>query len=274
MGAVGQVVPLYASVENEATVHRAVEGATLVVNLVGILTEPRPGVFQAIQADGAGLVARLAAAAGVSRLVHLSAIGADAASASHYASTKAAGEAAVRAAYPTATIMRPSVVFGPEDAFFNRFAAMAQFLPIMPVICGDTKFQPVYVGDVADAIVAALSHPASAGVTYELGGPQVWTFRELLAFVLKQTNRHRRLVDIPMGLARLQAGLMQRLPGKPFTRDQLVLLSSDNVVTPGMPGLSDLGVAPTPAELVVPTYLRRYQPGGGKRPVLPQEQLG
>jgi NADH dehydrogenase len=151
---------------------------------------------------------------------------------------------------------------------------MAQFLPFMPVISGETKMQPVYVGDVADAICAALSRPDSAGTIYALGGPRVWTFRELLAFILKQTRRTRPLVGIPMALARLQARVMERLPGKPLTRDQLLLLSRDNVVASGMPGLAELGIVPTPVELVVPAYLRRFQPGGGRRPVLPEEQLG
>ncbi|MDR3535378.1 MAG: complex I NDUFA9 subunit family protein [Acetobacteraceae bacterium] len=274
MGAVGQVVPLYASLANEATVQRAVEGATLVVNLVGILAESGAATFQAVHADGAGRVARLAAAAGVSRLVHVSAIGADAASPSKYAASKAAGELAVRQAFPGATVLRPSVVFGPEDAFFNRFAAMAQFMPFMPVISGNTKMQPIYVGDVADAVMAALSRPDAAGAIYELGGPRVWTFREILAFILKQTHRHKRLVEIPMGIARLQAMLMEMMPGKPLTRDQLLMLSRDNVVAAGMPGLAELGIVPTPAELVVPAYLRRFQPGGGRRPALPQEQIG
>ncbi len=274
MGAVGQVVPLYASLANEATVQRAVEGATLVVNLVGILSESRAATFQAVHAEGAGRVARLAAAAGVARLVHISAIGADAASLSKYAASKAAGEQAVRQAFPGATVLRPSVVFGAEDAFFNRFAAMAQFLPCMPVVSGNTKMQPVYVSDVADAVMAALSRSDAVGAIYELGGPRVWTFRELLAFILKQTHRHKRLVEIPMGLARLQAMFMEMLPGKPLTRDQLLMLSRDNVVAAGMPGLPELGIVPTPAELVVPGYLRRFQPGGGRRPVLPQEQMG
>lgn len=274
MGAVGQVVPLYASLANEATVQRAVEGASIVVNLVGILAESGAATFQAVHADGAGRVARLAAAAGVSRLVHLSAIGADPASPSKYGSSKAAGEQAVRQAFPAATILRPSVVFGAEDAFFNRFASMAQLLPFMPVISGATRLQPVYVGDVADAVMAALTRADASGAIYELGGPRVWTFREILAFILKETHRNKRLVDIPMGLARLQAGLMEMLPGKPLTRDQLLMLSRDNVVTPGMPGLHELGIVPTPAELIVPGYLRRFQPGGGRRPALPVEQIG
>lgn len=273
-GAVGQVVPLYTSLSNEATVQRAVDGASVVVNLVGILAETRNATFQAIHADGAGRVARLAAAAGVGRLVHLSAIGANPSSQSRYASSKAAGEEAVRQAFPLATILRPSVVFGMEDAFFNRFASMAQILPFMPVISGNTKMQPVYVADVADAVLASLTHPDAFGAVFELGGPRVWTFREILAFILKETKRHKPLVEMPMGLVRLQAGLMELLPGKPLTRDQLLMLAHDNVVAPGMPGLLELGIVPTPAELIVPNYLRRFQPGGGRRQSLPEEQLG
>jgi NADH dehydrogenase len=274
MGAVGQVVPLYASVTNEPTVHRAVQNADLVVNLVGILTESRKASFQAIHTEGAGLVARLAAAVGARQFVHVSAIGADLASQSRYASSKAAGEQAVRQAFPGATILRPSIVFGPEDAFFNRFGAMARMLPVMPVIAGATRMQPVYVGDVADAVMAALMRQDTAGAVYELGGPRVWTFREILAYVLKETHRRRRLVEVPMGLARLQAIVMELLPGKPLTRDQLLMLSRDNVVTAGMPSLADLGIVPTPVELVVPAYLRRFQPGGGRRALMPLAEAG
>ncbi|HET8995417.1 MAG TPA: complex I NDUFA9 subunit family protein [Acetobacteraceae bacterium] len=274
MGAVGQIVPLYASVTNDAAVHRVVEGASLVVNLVGILSESRKGEFQHVHAEGAGRVARLAAAAGVQRMVHVSAIGADPASPSEYGRSKAAGEQAVHAAFPGATIMRPSIVFGQEDQFFNRFGAMARLLPCMPVIAGQTRLQPVYVADVADAIMAALGRADAAGVTYELGGPRVWTMRELLAYVLKETGRRRRLIELPMGLARLQASLMELLPGKPLTRDQLLMLARDNVVAEGMPGLPELGIVPSPVELIVPAYLRRFQPGGGRRPVLPDQQIG
>lgn len=273
-GAVGQVVPLFASVENEPTVHRAVEGASLVVNLVGILAESRSGDFQRIHAEGAGRIARLAAASGVERLAHLSAIGADKASPSRYGSSKGAGEEAVRAAFPGATIFRPSIVFGPEDQFFNRFAAMARLSPVMPVISGGTRMQPVYVGDVADAIMAGLGRSDAIGATFELGGPRVWTFRELLAYVLKETDRHRFMADVPMGLARLQAAVMELLPGKPLTRDQLLMLSRDNVVAPGAAGLAALGIVPTPVELVVPLYIRRFRPGGGKRRVLPDIPTG
>ncbi len=274
MGAVGQVVPLYASLTNEPTIHRAVEGADLVVNLVGILAERRSGDFERIHAEGAGLVARRSASAGVSRLVHISAIGADPQAASRYAASKGLGERNVREAFPAATILRPSLVFGPEDQLFNRFAALARLLPVMPVICGDTRFQPVYVGDVADAVMAALARPDAAGAVYELGGPRMWSMRELLSYILQETGRKRRMVDIPMGLARLQARFMELVPGKPLTRDQLLMLQQDNVVGAGMPGLKELDIVPTPVELVVPFYLRRFQPGGGRRRVLPEEQAG
>lgn len=266
---VGQVVPLAVSLTNEAAVQRAVEGADLVVNLVGILAESRPGDFQRVQADGAGRVARLAAAAGVGRVAHVSAIGADPASASLYARTKADGEAQVRAAVPGAAILRPSLVFGAEDQFFNRFGAMAMMLPVMPVIHGETRFQPVFVGDVADAVVAALLREDAPGRTYELGGPEVLTFRELLQYILTETRRRRPMIDVPMGLARFQARIGELIPGKPLTRDQLLLLSRDNVVSPGMPDLAALGIAATPIGAVVPEYLARYRPGGGKREELP-----
>jgi uncharacterized protein YbjT (DUF2867 family) len=269
MGEVGQIVPLFASVMNEGTVHRAIAGAEVVVNLVGTLTESRTASFQAVHFEGAQRIARLAAANGVRRLIQTSAIGADPDSPSQYASTKGRGEQAVQAAFPTATILRPSLVFGVEDRFFNRFAEIARISPFMPVISGDTKMQPVFVGDVANAAMAVLAFDGSMGKVFELGGPRVWTFREILAFILKQTRRHKRLVDIPMGIARLQAAILQHVPGKPLTPDQLLMLSKDNVVSPDALGLADLGITPTPAELVVPTYLSRYQPGGGRRPTIP-----
>lgn len=269
MGAVGQVVPLYASVTNEGTVHRAIAGAEVVVNLVGALAETRAASFQAVHTEGAERIARIAAASGVRRLVHVSAIGADPASPSRYGATKGSAEQAVLAAFPEATILRPSIVFGAEDKFFNRFAEIARIAPFMPVISGATKMQPVFVGDVADAVMAALASDAAMGKTYEVGGPRVWSFRDILAFILKQTKRNKRLLDIPMGIARMQANIMQHLPGQPLTPDQLLMLSKDNVVAPGALGLADLGITPTPAELVVPAYLSRYQPGGGRRPSVP-----
>jgi len=262
LGVIGQVVGLHAPLTDEAAVARAVEGAGCVVNLVGILAENRPGDFDRVHHEGAAAVARACASAGVGALVQVSAIGADAASPSLYARSKAAGEAAVQAAFPQATILRPSVVFGPEDAFFNRFATLAQLLPVMPVFSGGTKFQPVYVGDVADAVMAALSRPDAAGKVFELGGPKVWTMRELLAWILAQTRRNRALVNVPAGIARLQARVMECVPGKPLTRDQLLLLARDNVVAPGAAGLEALGIAPLAVEQVVPDYLARYRPGG------------
>ena len=269
MGAVGQIVPLFASITNEATVHRAVEGAEVVVNLVGALTESRAASFQAIHAEGSERIARLSAAGGVGGLVQISAIGADPNSPSRYASTKGRAEQAVLAAFPGAAVLRPSLVFGLEDKFFNRFAEIARIAPIMPVISGETQMQPVYVCDVADAVMAAWTLSAAQGKIFELGGPRVWTFREILAFILKATRRERRLVDIPMGIARLQASVLQYVPGKPLTPDQLLMLAKDNIVSPGALGLADLGVTPTPVELVVPGFLSRFQPGGGRRPTIP-----
>ncbi|MGH7161758.1 MAG: complex I NDUFA9 subunit family protein [Acetobacteraceae bacterium] len=268
MGVVGQIVPLYCDLRRPDDVARAVEAADIVVNLVGILAESRPGDFQRVHAEGAGAVARAAAKAGTGRLVQISAIGADPAGPSEYAKSKAAGEAAVRAAFPAAIILRPSVVFGAEDQFFNRFGAMAQFLPCMPVIFGKTRMQPVYVGDVADAVMAVIDRTDAAGAMLELGGPHIFTFRQILQYVLRETGRHRPLIPIPPALARLQAAIAERLPGKVLTRDQLLLLAHDNVVSPEAPGLADLGITATPVDLVVPQYLGRFRPGGGHRELI------
>ncbi len=269
MGAVGQIVPLYADLRRPETIPRAVEGADIVVNLVGILAEHRPGDFQRIHAAGAGAIAGASAEAGVAHLVHVSAIGADPASPSRYAASKAAGEEAVHGAFPSAVILRPSIVFGPEDRFFNRFGALAQFLPFMPVISGGSRMQPVYVGDVADAAMAALARAEAGGKIYELGGPRIFTFREILQYILKETRRSRPLIAIPPALARLQAAIAERLPGKPLTRDQLLMLARDNITSENAPGLAELGVVATPVEMVVPQYLARFRPGGGRRELLP-----
>jgi len=258
MGRVGQVVPLFADIADDATVARAVDGASLVVNLVGILAERRRGDFTRVQAEGAGRIARIAAASCVRRLVQMSAIGASDAGPSHYAMTKAAGEEAVRAAFPTATVLRPSIVFGPEDQFFNRFGAMAALLPVMPVIAGDTRFQPVYVGDVADATLQALTRTDAEGAVYELGGPRIMSFREILGWILAQTGRNKFLVPVPSAAARLLASL----PFSGVTRDQLLSLSRDNVVDTQVPGLAELGILPTPIELIVPDYLARFRRAG------------
>ncbi|HWX46660.1 MAG TPA: complex I NDUFA9 subunit family protein [Roseomonas sp.] len=264
-GRVGQVEPWSARLGVDADVAAAVADACLVVNLIGILAEKRSGDFQRLQGDLPGRIGRAAAAGGVERVVHISAIGADPSSPSAYARSKAAGEKALREAFPAATILRPSIIFGPGDRFFNRFAALAQWLPVMPVVCGATRFQPVYVGDVAEAIVAAAQRNDAPGRTYELGGPRVATFRELMGYVLEVTGRHKRLVSLPDGLVRLQARLGEYLPNPPLTRDQLAQLRKDNVVAPEAEGLAALGVQPTAMELVVPGYLTRFRKGGGRR---------
>lgn len=265
MGAVGQIVPLFASLREPATIARATVDADIVINCVGILAEPRSGEFMRIHAEGAGHVARASAEAGVERLVHLSAIGADPASESLYARSKGEGERAVLAAFPAATVLRPSVVFGREDQFFNRFAGIARVSPVVPVISGDTRFQPVFVGDVADAVMAALARDAAKGLVDELGGPRVYTFRELIQWIVNEVKRRRFVVDVPHGIARVQARVMELVPGKPLTRDQLLMLSKDNVASSTLPGLVDLGVIPTSVEMIVPGYLARFRRGGGYR---------
>jgi uncharacterized protein YbjT (DUF2867 family) len=262
MGGVGQITPVAASITDEASSARAVAGADIVINLVGILFESRAGDFQRIQAEGAGRVARLAAAAGAKQFLHLSAIGADAGSPSLYAQTKAAGEAAVLAAFPRAIILRPSVVFGPDDQFFNRFAGLAAMLPFMPVVAGETRFQPVYVGDVADAAMAALADPAAGGKTFELGGPRVMSMRQVLRYILDVTGRRRPMIALPEGFIRLQARLGELLPTPPLTRDQLILLGKDNVVSPNALGFQALGIEPKAVEAIVPAYLARFRQGG------------
>ena len=267
MGRVGQVVPLYASLADEPSVAQAVEGADVVVNLVGILAEAKAGDFMRVHADGAGRVARLSAAAGVSALVQMSAIGASALSPSGYGRSKHAGEEAVQSGFPGAVVLRPSIVFGPEDAFFNRFAGIARFTPVFPLFCGNTKFQPVYAGDVAEAVMRSIDGPGFAGGIFELGGPRVWSFRELMAWMLHEIRRKPRMFEVPMGLARLQASILEHVPGKPLTRDQLAMLERDNVVAEAADGFDAFGIAPTPLELIVPGYLDRYRPGGGRREI-------
>jgi NADH dehydrogenase len=263
MGPLGQVTPIAANLRDERSVAAAVSGADAVVNLVGILYEKGRQTFDSVHVQGAACVARAAAAAGVERLVHVSALGADPGSSAAYARSKAAGEQAVRAAFPAATIVRPSIVFGPEDEFFNRFARMAELMPALPLIGGGrTRFQPVYVGDVASAIVAAIDRADCAGKTYELGGPRVYSFRELMELLLREIRRKRCLLNLPVGLASLQAGFLELLPVPPLTRDQIRLLAHDNVVGPGALTLADLGIQPVAPEIILPTYLDRFRPRG------------
>ena len=263
LGDVGQVTPIAASLRHQDSIRAAVAGADAVVNLVGILYQRGNQRFDAIHAEGARAVAAAAAAAGARRLVQMSALGADPASPADYARSKAAGEAAAATAFPGATIVRPSVVFGPEDGFFNRFAAMARFSPALPLIGGgSTRFQPVYVGDVAEAMARMLDDDGTRGRTYELGGPRVYSFKELLELTLSTVDRRRLLLPLPFWAASLQAAVLELLPTPPLTRDQVRLLRRDNVVTPGALGLAELGITPTAAELIIPTYLDIYRIGG------------
>ena len=262
LGSLGQVQLVRGDITSDAQMAAAFDGAAAGVNLVGILAETGKQRFDAVQAEGAGRAARAAAAAGVRHYVQVSAIGADTASPVPYARSKAQGEAAVLAAIPTATILRPSLVIGPEDQFLNRFAAMARLSPVLPVIAGNTRFQPVFVMDVAAAVVAALNSPAAAGRTYELGGADVLSFRAILAIINAETRQQRRLVEVPDWIAALMAKLGDVLPFMPMTSDQLAMLGKDNVVTSGMPGLADLGVLPTPMAAFVPAMLERYRPSG------------
>jgi NADH dehydrogenase len=263
MGDVGQIGRLHASILDESRLTAAFAGCDAVVNLVGILHERGAQRFDAIHHEGAARVGRLARAAGVRHLVHISAIGADPASPSAYGRTKGLGESALRAAFPEAVILRPSIVFGPEDGFFNRFAAMAQMAPALPLIGGgNTRFQPVYVGDVADAVMKGLDDPATAGRTFELGGPRICTFRELMELVLHETHRRRPLINLPFGLARLEAAFLEWLPNPPLTRDQVTQLQRDNVVSAEALTFKDLGIAPETIETIVPTYLGRYRRRG------------
>ncbi|HKU65784.1 MAG TPA: complex I NDUFA9 subunit family protein [Rhizomicrobium sp.] len=260
LGSVGQIDFVKCDVGDAASVTQAIAGAQAVVNLTGILFE-KGQTFEDVQSDGAAHIAQAAAAAGVRALVHVSAIGADLESESAYAVTKAQGEQAVREAFPAAVILRPSIIFGPEDGFFNKFAAMARIFPALPLIGGGhTKFQPIFVGDVAQAIVAALSR--QDGRTYELGGPSIYSFKELLQLILRETGRRRALIPIPFALASLKAAFLQLLPNPLLTMDQVRLLRCDNVVSPTAAGLRDLGITPTSVEAVVPSYLWRYRAKG------------
>lgn len=273
-GTPGQVQLVQCNVRNRASVARALDGADAAVNLVGILFQMGKQKFNAVQANGAKIIAEEAAAGGVDRLVHLSAIGADALSQSVYARSKAAGEDNVLTAFPDATVLRPSVVFGPEDQFFNRFAEMFAKLPAlvpMPLLFGGgkTKFQPIYAGDVADAIVSALDGGDALGATYELGGPTVYTFKQVLELILQQIDRQRLLVYMPwagaygMGHAGQAMGMIPFID--PFlTPDQVTLMRRDNVVADdGSVGtLADLGVAATTAESIIPSYLYKYRTAG------------
>lgn len=266
LGTVGQITAVQANLRYPGSVEAAVRDADIVINAVGILFERGRQSFEAVQHLGAKQVA-LAAANEGARLIHISAIGANEHSTSLYAKSKAQGEQAVHAAAPDAMIVRPSIVFGPEDDFFNRFAGMARMMPFLPLIGGgETKFQPVYVGDIAEAIAAAIDKREGYGTTYEFGGPDVKSFRELMEFVLATTERSRLLVPVPFGLAKLKASLLQFLPNPPLTPDQVELLRHDNVVSThaihDKRTLAHFGITPASYEAIVPNYLWRFRKTG------------
>lgn len=276
LGNVGQIHAVQANLRYPASIAAAVQGADAVVNLVGILTEDGKQRFDSVQAQGAAAVAEAAKAAGITRFVQMSAIGADLDSESIYARTKAEGEQAVLAAIPSAVILRPSIVFGPEDSFFNRFASLARIAPVLPLVGGgETQFQPVSVGDVAEAVARGVDGTLKGGTIYELGGPQVATFRQLLAFVCETTGRKRALVPLPFGVARVQAGVMEALKYATFgllpeefllTRDQVTLLEKNNVVSEAAKAegrtLEGMGIEADTYETIVPTYLYRFRKTG------------
>jgi len=268
-GVVGQVEPVACNIRDDASVRAVMKGADAVVNCVGILNGHGKNTFGAVQADGAARIARIAAEEGVASLVHLSAIGADENSASEYQQTKAAGEKAVLQAFPSAVILRPSIIFGNEDGFFNRFASMARLGPVLPVVGADTRFQPVYVDDVAQAAVKGIKGEAAPGI-YELGGPDVDTFRDLMRQMLAVIHRRRLIVNVPFFVASIMGGAFDLLQAVTLglfrngliTRDQVRNLRSDNVVSPGARTLADLGITPTAVGAVLPEYLWRYRPSG------------
>ncbi len=267
LGRVGQIHAVQANLRYPASVGAAMRDSQVAINLVGILAEGGAQSFEAVQAKGAETVARAASAVGA-RMVHVSAIGADENSPSGYARSKAAGEKAVLAAVPSATILRPSVVFGPEDQFTNRFAALARLSPALPLIGGGvTRMQPVYVGDVATAVADAVDGKTRPGATYELGGPEVLTLREIMEIILAITERKRMLISLPFGLAKLQALFLQFAPGAlKLTPDQVALLRSDNVVSDAAKAadltLEGLGIAPDSMEAIAPQYLWRFRAAG------------
>ena len=266
LGVVGQVHVVQANLRYPESVARAAEGSNAIVNLVGILYQSGAQRFDAVQAEGAAAVAQAAKAEGA-RLIQMSALGADAGSDSNYARTKALGEAAAFDARRDAVVFRPSVVFGPEDDLFNRFASLARMSPFLPLIGGGkTKFQPVFVGDVAEAITKAVEGDVPGGETYELGGPEVIDFRELLEITLKEIGRKRLLIPLPFAVAKLQAFFMELMPKPMLTRDQVKLLQHDNVVSQDAiragRTLEGLGISPTAMQAILPSYLWRFRKAG------------
>ncbi|WP_341368070.1 complex I NDUFA9 subunit family protein [Yoonia sp. BS5-3] len=267
-GVVGQVEPVFCNIRDDASVAAVTDGADVVVNCVGVLDETGKNTFDAVQAEGATRIARIAAQMEINRMVHISAIGANPAAESAYAQTKAEGEAGVLAHQPDAVILRPSIIFGHEDQFFNRFAGMTRFGPALPVVGGSTRFQPVYVDDVAAAAVQGILGHAKPGL-YELGGPDVLTFREMMQKMLGVIRKRRMIINIPFWAAGIMAscfGIARALSfgliKGPLTKDQVINLAVDNVVADGAKGFGDLGITPTAMDVVLPDYLWRFRPSG------------
>lgn len=262
-GRVGQIQIMKANVRSDDDVREALKGAHAAVNLVGIIAQTGKQRFQALHVDAAGRVARLAREAGIERLVHVSALGASEDAPSIYFRTTAQGEARVRESFPGATIVRPSLLFGPDDSFFNKFAWLARMLPALPLIGGGrTRFQPVFVGDVTHAIAHILGDVSTTRKIYEFGGPEVLTFKQILQYILKETHRKRLLIPIPFFIARIQGAVLQYLPMKLLTLDQVRMLETDVSVTGTLPGLKELGIVPTALEAIVPSYLWRFRKAG------------
>lgn len=267
MGMVGQIQIVAANLSDEQHIAGTLEGASAVVNLVGILSPWGRQRFKTLHAEAPGMIGRHAAVHGVKRVIHISAIGADPKAPSRYARTKAEGEAALKRDFPGATILRPSIVFGPEDHFFNRFANMARYLPALPLIRGRTRFQPVYVEDVAEAVLCCLGRPDTSGRVYELGGPAIYSFKDLLKLILAETGRKRPLIPVPGPIAALQALVLGLLPNPPLTLDQLAQLKRDNIVKAGRDAdevgtLAELGITPVAVEPILPSYLWRFRKTG------------
>lgn len=267
LGRVGQIAPFYASVVDDASVACAVQGADVVINLVAVLTSVKQQTLQAVNVEGAGRVARIAAEANVPVFVQMSALGASETALSDYGKSRAAGEKAVRQYRPDAVIIRPSVIFGPEDHFFNMFAGLARYLPCLPVYGVHARLQPVYVGDVAQAIFMAAQSSAFAGKEFLLGGPQEMTMLDIARFVLRVTRRHKPIFIVPAALAKLQAMILERLPGHFLTQDQLRMLASDNVVPAGQSGFEALNIVPQSVGAIVPSYLARFRGGEAQKDI-------
>ena len=263
MGQVGQISIHGGDALDDAALDEVMDGADAVVNTIGILAEQGRQRFDSLQAELPARIAVRAADLGLKRVVHISAIGADPRARIQYAASKGRGEDGLIKGFPKATVLRPSLVFGAGDSFFNRFAKLALLAPGLPVIGGGSnKVQPVYAGDVAEAVAAVLADDKTCGKTYELGGPEVMSFRDVMAYIIRHIDRRRMLIPVPHGMMMMAATMMAPLPNAPVTRDQLKQLKHDNIVAEGALGLADLGINPKPVDLIVPGYLERYKPGG------------